>query len=301
MSTDPSPLPSPLFVYAEKLRTGGAFSCRQLTQIIPLQLLLFGSGKVEAVGPGLVCLDGMIGLEMDAGAAAEVVALRAALEELVIRVCVDSRRLTQPTEGDKKLCALVRAISSQSEWFPTGDEAWDREGLAPTSQHSRLKGPNNKSTGQANRRGIVLRPFIVPVQPVFNPVRGDVHGRKRSLNCAERLPPRMSARFSLPSHPIQQPTLPAPFPTIDYSSAAGFGSAPTQHNQRARQNEIKLEMDFADDESILDGFEQWSPPSDKRRCLVELSSNEEKGNQSQSHMTTESVGLDKEIKGEEMA
>lgn len=49
---------SPLLVFTEKLRTN-VISCKQMSMITPLQMLLFGSRKVEAVGPNLVRMDEM--------------------------------------------------------------------------------------------------------------------------------------------------------------------------------------------------------------------------------------------------
>uniref|UniRef100_A0A183VBA4 RNA helicase n=1 Tax=Toxocara canis TaxID=6265 RepID=A0A183VBA4_TOXCA len=56
--------PSPLFVFSEKLRTK-VISCKQLSNITPLQLLLFGSRKVECQGNQLVKLDDMLAAFID--------------------------------------------------------------------------------------------------------------------------------------------------------------------------------------------------------------------------------------------
>ena len=50
--------PSPLLVFTEKLRTR-VISCKELSVISAVQLLLFGSRKVECVGESLVRLDDM--------------------------------------------------------------------------------------------------------------------------------------------------------------------------------------------------------------------------------------------------
>uniref|UniRef100_A0A183BY18 RNA helicase n=1 Tax=Globodera pallida TaxID=36090 RepID=A0A183BY18_GLOPA len=84
---------SPLFVFSEKLRTS-CISCKQASMISPLQLLLFGSRRVEALASDRVKLDNMIPLNMPA--------------------------------GDKELAEILRHLSSAVEWQPTGEE-----GLAP--------------------------------------------------------------------------------------------------------------------------------------------------------------------------
>lgn len=115
---------SPLFVYAEKLKTDTVISCKQLSAITPLQLLLFGgSRKVEAIGPNLVRLDDVIHLEMDVGFAAEIVALRPALEAIIVKACMDPRQLAQPTQEKMELCELVRMLSSATDWLPEKDDA----------------------------------------------------------------------------------------------------------------------------------------------------------------------------------
>lgn len=48
--------PSPLLVFTEKVRTR-CISCKQMSVISAIQLLVFGSRKVECVGEGLVRID----------------------------------------------------------------------------------------------------------------------------------------------------------------------------------------------------------------------------------------------------
>ena len=48
--------PSPYFIFGEKLRTR-AVSCKQMTMITPLHLLLFGARKVDMVTDNVVLLD----------------------------------------------------------------------------------------------------------------------------------------------------------------------------------------------------------------------------------------------------
>lgn len=69
-SAETLPFPSPLIVFTEKvffccffnffkLRTS-VISCKQMSVISPIQLLLFGSRKVEALGNNMVRLDDML-------------------------------------------------------------------------------------------------------------------------------------------------------------------------------------------------------------------------------------------------
>lgn len=109
--------PSPLFVFSEKLRTK-VISCKQLTNISLLQLLLFGNRKVECQGESFVKLDDMIPLKMDVLAAARIAALRPCVEALLVRSCQSPESVSSPSESDLKLLDIIREISSRDEWIP---------------------------------------------------------------------------------------------------------------------------------------------------------------------------------------
>jgi hypothetical protein len=82
--------------------------------ISPLQLLLFGCRKVEAIGPEKVLLDNMwaalysrlvqspkmlrIRLKMPAKVASKIVALRPCLEALIVRTCIHPEQLGEQPE-----------------------------------------------------------------------------------------------------------------------------------------------------------------------------------------------------------
>lgn len=74
--------PYPFFIFGEKIRTR-AVSCKQMTMVAPLHLLLFGSRRVDYVDEKTVRLDNWINFEMDPYHASLIVALRPAIEELV--------------------------------------------------------------------------------------------------------------------------------------------------------------------------------------------------------------------------
>ncbi|KAJ8980238.1 hypothetical protein NQ317_003746 [Molorchus minor] len=82
--------PYPFFVFGEKIRTR-AVSCKQMSMVTPLHLLLFGSTKVDWVD-GVVRLDNWINLDMDPEVASMILALRPALESLVIRASRNQSR-----------------------------------------------------------------------------------------------------------------------------------------------------------------------------------------------------------------
>ena len=76
--------PSDFFVFTEKLRTG-AVSCKELSMVSPLHLLLFGPDKVELMPDLTVRLDNWVRLRITGRTAALVTALRPALGELLDR------------------------------------------------------------------------------------------------------------------------------------------------------------------------------------------------------------------------
>ncbi|KAL3097315.1 hypothetical protein niasHT_023534 [Heterodera trifolii] len=144
--------PSPLFVFSEKLRTS-CISCKQASMVSPLQLLLFGSRRVEALSPHKVKLDNMIPLAMSASIAAKIVALRPSIENMIIRTCLHPELLANPPNEDKELVAILRALSSAVEWQPTGEE-----GLAPDPQAPNSVGNVDDTPSSKRRRSFKQSP-----------------------------------------------------------------------------------------------------------------------------------------------
>ncbi|XP_063239995.1 ATP-dependent RNA helicase A isoform X2 [Bacillus rossius redtenbacheri] len=100
--------PFPFFVFGEKIRTR-AVACKQMTMVTPIHLLLFGSRRVEYVDK-MVRLDGWINLDMDARVAAMLVALRPALEGLVVRASRDPEAISEPSPLDDKVVNVIRQL-----------------------------------------------------------------------------------------------------------------------------------------------------------------------------------------------
>lgn len=93
--------PYPFFVFGEKIRTR-AVSCKQMTMVSPLHLLLFGSRKVEYVD-NVIRLDNWINLDMNPDHAAAIVALRPALESLVVKASKDPETILELSPLDDKV------------------------------------------------------------------------------------------------------------------------------------------------------------------------------------------------------
>lgn len=102
--------PSPFFVFAEKVRTR-AVSCKQMTMVTPIHLLLFGARKIEYTKE-FVELDNWITLKMDVKAASAIVALRPAIESIIVHVSEDPESITMLSETDIKLINLLKELCS---------------------------------------------------------------------------------------------------------------------------------------------------------------------------------------------
>ncbi|CAB3404304.1 unnamed protein product [Caenorhabditis bovis] len=105
-------LPSPLLVFTEKVRSR-CISCKELSVITALQLLVFGCRKVECIGENLVRLDNMITLRIDVETASALVALRPCIEAFLVRSCENPESLSNTNPQDSELRQLLRDISSE--------------------------------------------------------------------------------------------------------------------------------------------------------------------------------------------
>ncbi|XKL60293.1 hypothetical protein PGB90_001309 [Kerria lacca] len=100
--------PSPFFVFGEKIRTR-AVSCKQLTMVTPINLLLFGCRKVEWTD-NVIRLDNWINFKMDPNTAATIVALRPALEGLIIRAAKDPESITKMSFEDDRVINIIQRL-----------------------------------------------------------------------------------------------------------------------------------------------------------------------------------------------
>ncbi|XP_066147044.1 dosage compensation regulator mle isoform X1 [Euwallacea fornicatus] len=141
----------PFFVFGEKIRTR-AVSCKQMSMITPIHLLLFGSRKVDWVD-GVVRLDNWINLTMDPQIASEIVALRPALESLVVRISQDPEQIMNLSETDRKVVACIRSLCE----LHAGSFQIDRA----------VSGPLNMGMGKRPPRGHSLGTYSGPPSKIF--------------------------------------------------------------------------------------------------------------------------------------
>ncbi|KAH6948861.1 hypothetical protein HPB50_026612 [Hyalomma asiaticum] len=100
--------PSPFFVFGEKIRTR-AVSCKQMSMISAVHILLFGCKRVELVN-GVVQVDGWINLKMDPQVAANVVSLQVAVENVINDITNDPGLLTQPPDDLARIINTIKMI-----------------------------------------------------------------------------------------------------------------------------------------------------------------------------------------------
>ena len=112
-SRDVINFPVPYFVFNEKIRTR-AVSCKGMTMVSPLHLMLFASRKVELMPNMMVRLDNWINLKMDPKLAAIVTALRPAVESLVIRCAAEPGSVAEPTMQEDKTIQAVRQLAKMN-------------------------------------------------------------------------------------------------------------------------------------------------------------------------------------------
>lgn len=127
--------PYPFFVFGEKMRTQ-AVSCKQMSMVAPVHLLLFGAKKVDRVNDQLVRLDNWLSFAMSPDHAALVVALRPSIEELVRSVSSEPENLLRMDADQQQLIELVRDLCVMD----AGDFEIGRAGAGAAAAAARASG-----------------------------------------------------------------------------------------------------------------------------------------------------------------
>ncbi|XP_055390609.1 dosage compensation regulator [Condylostylus longicornis] len=124
--------PYPFFIFGEKIRTR-AVSCKQLTMVAPLHLMLFGCRKIDLVENKTVRLDNWLNFDMDPKAAAYLAALRPAIEDLVTKAAESPTEILNLEEPYANLVKVIKELCIMN----SGDYTIQREvGIMPNQQRS---------------------------------------------------------------------------------------------------------------------------------------------------------------------
>ncbi|XP_055609063.1 dosage compensation regulator isoform X2 [Uranotaenia lowii] len=121
--------PYPFFVFGEKIRTR-AVSCKQMSMVSPIHILLFACKKVEWV-ENAVRIDDWMNFEMDPYQASLIVTVRPVLQELLIRISESPEDVNQLEDKFRNLIDVVKELCT----FTAGDYDVKRDvGLTPLDQ-----------------------------------------------------------------------------------------------------------------------------------------------------------------------
>ncbi|XP_052841456.1 dosage compensation regulator-like isoform X1 [Drosophila gunungcola] len=143
--------PYPFFVFGEKIRTR-AVSCKQLSMVAPLQVMLFGSRKIDLTANNMVRVDNWVNFEMEPEHAAKVGALKPALEDLITVACDNPADVLHLEEPYAKLVRVVKDLCAKR----SGDYRLQRDvGILPhqSRQFSAGGGPAKRGRFESGSGG----------------------------------------------------------------------------------------------------------------------------------------------------
>lgn len=140
--------PYPFFIFGEKIRTR-AVSCKQMTMVAPLHLLLFASRKVDVVNNQNVRLDNWLNYEMNPYHASLITALRPAIEDLVVFAAESPDEVLNLPAEKANLIAVLRDLCIMD----AGDYGITREKGGTTPLNQRSGGPSGMGGGKFSRPG----------------------------------------------------------------------------------------------------------------------------------------------------
>ncbi|CAH3166121.1 unnamed protein product [Porites evermanni] len=150
--------PSPFFVFGEKIRTR-AVSCKQMTMVNPLQLLMFSQSKVESEN-GIVRMDDWLQFRFVHHQAAMIVALRHAVDFLLVRAATTPSIIAEPSHMDEKILHVMKSLSrANAGWFGVnrgGGNQFHHRGHPPGLMHRGGRGgppPRRGYQGPRHYRG----------------------------------------------------------------------------------------------------------------------------------------------------
>lgn len=132
----------PFFVFGEKIRTR-AVSCKQMSMVTAIHLILFGCKKIDFV-EGVVRLDNWINLEMDPVEAATICALRKVLDDILLVVVQQPEEVLNLDENYQKAIGVIRSLSEMT----AGDYQITRDtGISVDRESNFNRGPGSFGGG----------------------------------------------------------------------------------------------------------------------------------------------------------
>uniref|UniRef100_A0A182S772 RNA helicase n=1 Tax=Anopheles maculatus TaxID=74869 RepID=A0A182S772_9DIPT len=141
-SNTPTTFPYPFFVFGEKIRTR-AVSCKQMSMVTPIHLLLFGCKKVEWCN-GLVRIDNWLNLNMDPYDAAMILALRPCLQDLLVQISENPDSVSSLAPKHVTMLKVVKELCA----FSAGDYEIERPMRGSFGQGARSHQPKIPRYGE---------------------------------------------------------------------------------------------------------------------------------------------------------
>nr|CAH8828658.1 unnamed protein product [Trichobilharzia regenti] len=147
----------PFFIFDEKIRTQ-AVSCKGLSMVNPIQLMLFGCRTAvwrndDSGEKGTIIIDDWIPFRMDYTSAARIFALRPALEALLVRTCLRPEGVTDLQEEDQRVIDVLHQLCSPEALDPnasfdgmTCTDSPPKKRFAVASNHPLLSGRSRRNT-----------------------------------------------------------------------------------------------------------------------------------------------------------
>lgn len=132
----------PFFIFGEKIRTR-AISCKQMTMVSPIHLLLFGSRRVEWINNNnTVRLDNWLNYEMNPYHASLITALRPGIEDLITMAADSPDEILNLEAPSKNLVEVIKDLCIMD----AGDHGIKRDSNAKD-------GIPNRNFGNVSGRG----------------------------------------------------------------------------------------------------------------------------------------------------
>uniref|UniRef100_A0A7E4VNZ7 RNA helicase n=1 Tax=Panagrellus redivivus TaxID=6233 RepID=A0A7E4VNZ7_PANRE len=155
---------SPLVVFTEQVYTHTAI-INQVSEVNPLQVLLFGAKRVDATGLKSVKLDNAFTIEIPVHVASLIAALRPCLDTVIATVCESPEAvLSEPDHNGLELTNLVKILSQPDVWKPRSDPPSGLPQPIPTLGRQNGRGHRGRGhRGRGRGRGGPPRPYGQPV------------------------------------------------------------------------------------------------------------------------------------------
>nr|XP_040564677.1 dosage compensation regulator-like isoform X2 [Lepeophtheirus salmonis] len=139
--------PLPFFVFGEKIRTK-AVSCKKMTMVSPVHLILFGCKKIELHQNEVVRMDNWINLNVNPQYVAMITALRPCIDILIIHASSDPEDIKELVHREEKVIQMFQKLCRVTEI-----------GQFPSHGNRKMNRNYNSDDGPPAKRGGYAKSF----------------------------------------------------------------------------------------------------------------------------------------------